>query len=121
MDKVISDLLIQIDTVRNHDKARFPDLAFGLHALPGDHLCQHNHRDRFAAALRMPDNTVSGVRIVSQQNAIHALFNRKILLISTDLFHIVIVDDKVADQVQQPLRMQQRYQRTVLFPDLSIR
>ena len=121
MDKVISNLFIQIDTIRDHNKPRFPDLAFWFHALPGDHLCQHNHRDSFAAALRMPDNTVSGVRIVSQQNAIHALFNRKILLISTDLFHIVIVDDKVVDQVQQPLRMQQRYQRTVLFPDLSIR
>ena len=66
MDKIISDLFIQIDAIRDHNKPRFPDLAFGFHALPGDHLCQHNHRDRFCRfALRMPDNTVSGVRIVS--------------------------------------------------------
>lgn len=69
----------------------------------------------------MPNNTVTSVFVVLKQNSLHALFNCKILLVAANLLHIVIVDDKITNQIQQPIRMQQGNQSTILLLDLTIR
>ena len=97
MNKVIPDLFIQVDAISYHHKAGPLDAAARLHALPQNHLGQHNHGNGFAAALGMPNNTISSISTVLKQNSLHALFNCKILLVAADLLHIVIVDDKIAD------------------------
>ena len=47
----------------------------------------------------MPDNAVTSIFAVLQQDSFHALFHGKILLIAADLLHIVVVDDEITDQV----------------------
>ena len=120
VNEVITNLFIQINAVSNHNKARLLDWTVWLHAFTNNHLCQHNHRDRFATTLGMPNNTVSCVGVVPHQNTIHTLFDCKVLLVSAYLFHIIIIDDKVTNQIQQPLRVQQRHQCTILLLDLTI-
>ena len=120
MNEVIPDLFIQVDAVSYHHKAWSLDAAARLHALPQNHLGQHDHGNGFAAALGMPNNTISSINTVLKQNSLHALFNCKILLVSADFLHIVIVDDKVTNQIQQSLRVQQRHQCTILLLDLTI-
>ena len=97
MNEVIPDLFIQVDAVSYHHKAGPLDAAARLHALPQNHLGQHDHGNGFAAALGMPNNTTSSISTVLKQNSLHALFNCKILLVAADFLHIVIVDDKIAD------------------------
>ena len=120
MNEVIPDLFIQVDAVSYHHKAGPLDVA-RLHALPDNHLGQHDHSDSFTTALCVPNNTVTSVFAVLQQNSLHALFNCKILLVATDFLYIVIVDDKIANQIQQPIRVQQGNQGTILLLDLTIR
>ena len=106
MNKVVPNLLIQVDTVSYHHKTGPLDTAARLHALPDNHLGQHDHSDGFTTALGMPHNTISSISTVLKQNSLHALFNCKILLVAADLLHIVIVDDKITNQIQQPIRVQ---------------
>jgi hypothetical protein len=69
----------------------------------------------------VPHNSASRIGAVFQQNPIHALFHGKELLISADFFDIVVIDDEIPDQVQQPGWMKQGDQRPILFPNLAIR
>ena len=69
----------------------------------------------------MPKHTASCVFAVFQKNSVHALFDGEILLVAADLFDVIVVDNKVANDIQQALRMQERDKRPVLLLDLSIR
>ena len=107
VNKVIPDLFVQIDTVSYHHKTRLFDHAIRLHTLTQNHFGQHNHSESFSAALCVPNHSISGICAVFQQNTIHAFFYRKVLFIPANFLYIVIVNNEVADQIQQSLRVQQ--------------
>ena len=98
--KVIANLFVKIYTVCNHDKSRFFNYAITLKALTKNHFCKHNHGNGFSATLGMPYNSVTSVLPVLKQNTAHALFNSEILLISADLFDIIVVNNEVANNIK---------------------
>ena len=69
----------------------------------------------------MPQHTASCVFTVFQKNSVHALFDGEILLVAADLFDVIVVDNKVANEIQQAFRMQERDECSVLLLDLSVR
>ena len=66
MNEVISNLLVEVDSVGNHDKTGLFNWAVLFHAFTKNNLCEHNHRNCFSTALCMPHNAVSCVGTVFQ-------------------------------------------------------
>ena len=120
MNEIITNLLVEINTVSHHNKARpFYDTVL-FHTFLQYYFCKHNHRNSFSAALGMPHNAASGVFTVLKQNAIHTFLDRKILLVAAYFFDIIIVNNEIANYIKKSLRMQQRDKSTVLLLDTAV-
>ena len=79
-------------------------------------LGNHHHGERLTRTLRMPDDaTLTVTRRVIFGNGLHNRLYRKELLVSANLFHIGIVNDKILRELAQAFFFEQRNQRLVLF------
>ena len=77
---------------------------------------QHDHRQTFAAALRMPDDAALPVAFfIRLLDGFDNLLDGKILLIAADFFHIGIKQHKVVDQLHHTGRGEKRNQVAVLL------
>ena len=115
MDKVVPQLLNQIQAVTYEHKARI------FYALIRDNtLDHHDHGEGFAAALRVPDYTAAACTIILSVDAAHDVFHTEVLLISGHLFHAAVIEDIEAHEVEKSLLGKQRNDDPILFRDMSI-
>ena len=84
------DLLIQFRPVGDDEHPRIG------HILPNP-LCQPDHDEAFAAALRVPDDAT-----FTPTDEILRRPHREILIVAAELFRSGIEDDEIVDEFQQP-------------------
>ena len=115
MNKVIPQLLDQIQTVAHQHKTRI------VYTLVSDNaLHEHNHCQGFTATLSMPNDAASGGAIILTVDATHRIFNAKELLISGDLLNTAIIQNKEPDNIQQAFLGKHRHDHSVLLSNVAI-
>ena len=84
--KVIPDLFVKVDSVRDNNEAR---VLVCLQIL--DFFDQHDHRQRFPTALSMPDNSTCGILPILAVDALDRVLNGKKLLMSADFLDVAVI------------------------------
>ena len=115
MSKGLGDLLIKLFSVSNDNNARVKAAHFHK-----DILRHHNHSQRLATTLGVPNNTTLAVSCtIILLNCLNDFFDGKELLITADLLDVCIVKNKIFAQCQQTVRIEQRNNISVLLCNLS--
>ena len=105
------DLPVQFLAVGDDNHAR---MAVGQ--LHQDVFRQHHHRETFAAALRVPDDSTLPVAVtVVLRDCRHDLLDGEILLVAADLLDVPVKEDEVANKLKDALLAEQGYQGPVLL------
>ena len=77
---------------------------------------QHHHGQAFAAALGVPDYTALAIpSFIRFLDGLTNLFDGKILLVTANLLHIGVKEDKIADQLQYSAGMEERDHAAILL------
>ena len=113
--KIIFYLLVEVFSVGNDNKPRIFRRFFDLYLLD-----EHNHGKRLAAALGMPYNAALTVRLVLSVYSRHRLVYGKKLLMTANLFDVVVKEDKELYYVKQPFFVKKRNASLVLFNYLPV-
>ena len=113
LERVV-DLVVQIDPVGDQHDLGIADLV-----VQGQALGQHDHRQRLAAALRMPDDAAQPAAVRhSPANTLENVADAEVLLIAGDLFLSRVKQNVSIGQIQQSSRPAQRIDQSILLGDL---
>ena len=102
-------MLVEVDAVGDDDHAR---IAYRW--VQRQRLRQHDHRQRFAAAGRVPDHAACAFAIGEVRDALDSGLDGEILLVAGDLLDAAIVEDELIGEFEQASRAEQGIQRAIL-------
>ena len=112
----VLDLLVEIVPVRDDQDARIRD---GL--IERKRTAQHDHGQRLARSLCVPDHTALSPPIkIEMADALHGFADAEKLLVTGDLACAAIEHGETADQIQQAFRSTQRVNCPVLRRDCTL-
>jgi len=105
------DLLVEVNAVGDEHDARVGDGG-----VQRERLGQHHHRQRLAAAGRVPDDAAGALPLrVEMRHAVERRLDGEVLLVAGDLLHPAVEDDEPVDKLQQALWVKQAVERAVLL------
>ena len=106
----VGNLAVEVGAVGHHHDSRaryLPQLGYGLG--------QQHHGERLAAPLRVPHHAALALAVVESPHPRNNLLDREILLIAGQLLDAPVVDRKVVNEVEQPLRTAEAEEIAVLL------
>ena len=109
----VFDLVVQVGPVGDDDDPRVDDLL-----VERQRPSEHDHRQRLARALGVPDYTALPLAVgANMLDALHGPLDREELLVTGDLADAAVEDREAANQIEEAFRTAEGVDRAVLFGD----